>query len=325
MAQVGTEVSEVVQGDDMRDVFFLGTESHYWAHLIPIWEAYEQKFGPVELYGHMEGWKRQAPRRGNRLAVVASYKDYLSVRGAHPVVYLEHGIGQTYLDFTSPSYAGNPGKEHVTLFLCPNELCAEKNRATYPRAQVEVVGSPYLDSFKGNLRVGSYPIISFHWSIPGNRVPPEMTSAFPHYEYRISAIPDIHGHYHPRARDELVPFYQEHSIPVIDDFVDVIRHASVFICDNSSAIYYAAACGIPTVILNAPWYRRDVHHGIRFWDILPGIVIDDPADLPEASEMARNRVLSDSMADQRLLEPLFPQVDNSAQLAASLIYEHALR
>lgn len=307
----------------MRDVFFIATELQYWDHLIPIWEAYEELYGPAELYGHMEGWKRQSPRRGNRLAVVASYKDYLSAR-AHPVVYLEHGIGQTYSEFTSPSYAGNPGKEATVLFLCPNDLCADKNKRTYPSARVEVIGSPYLDTFINAPQSRAHPVISFHWTIPGNRVPPEMTSAFPHYEYRISAIPDLHGHAHPRARDELYEFYGKHSIPVIDDFINVIKTASVFICDNSSAIYYAAQCGIPTVILNAPWYRREISHGIRFWDMLPGVVVDDPNDLVESTEKARNRSLSAADLDKRLVAPLFPWVDKGAYLAAELIHEQAL-
>jgi hypothetical protein len=50
-------------------------------------------------------------------------------------------------------------------------------------------------------------------------------------------------------------------------------------------MWEAAALGIPVVVVNASWYRRDIDHGLRFWeysDIGPNV--DHPADLAEVAK-----------------------------------------
>jgi hypothetical protein len=59
---------------------------------------------------------------------------------------------------------------------------------------------------------------------------------------------------------------------------DVRKFANLLICDNSSLMYEMSYLGRNVVALNAPWYRRDVEHGLRFWQ-WRGIQVDTPEEL----------------------------------------------
>jgi CDP-glycerol glycerophosphotransferase (TagB/SpsB family) len=111
-------------------------------------------------------------------------------------------------------------------------------------------------------------VVSFHWDC---RVVPETRWAFPFYNRALKNLArrtDIQllGHSHPRARRQLVPFWRSLGVEFIEDFDDVLDVADVYVADATSTIYEAAAVGIPVVVLNSPLYRRDVEHGLRFWE-----------------------------------------------------------
>ena len=91
---------------------------------------------------------------------------------------------------------------------------------------------------------------------------------------------------------------QAAGLETVARFSDVIDRAGIYVCDNSSTLYEWAALDRPVVILDAPWYRRDVSHGLRFWqwaDIGPRI--QDPADLVEAVRHASDDVWRDRRAE----------------------------
>lgn len=47
---------------------------------------------------------------------------------------------------------------------------------------------------------------------------------------------------------------------------EVVQRADCYVVDNSSTMFEAAALGIPVVVMESPVWRRDVEHGLRFWE-----------------------------------------------------------
>ena len=168
-----------------------------------------------------------------------------------------------------------------SLFLHPNETSAARDRAAYPDARVEVVGCPKLDTLPAR-EPGPGPVIAvaFHW----DGAMPELRWAWPRFRHaivRLAARYTVIGHGHPRAMADLAPWYRRAGIEVVPDFADVCRRADLLVFDNSSVGFEFAATGRPVVLLDPYHYRRGVHHGLRFWDAVPGLVCQDRAGVPD--------------------------------------------
>lgn len=279
----------------------LAGERHFVDHAAPVWLAV-----PPEHRGTFvvpAGLVDHARRRGVPFPVtwdgelltgptlVASYGDLKRTSGT--VAYLEHGIGQTYSNMPRHgSYPGGLGHERVELFLCPSERVAELWLERYPDASFQVVGIPRLDPW----HVRSFPrhdppvvALSFHWNAQG--VAPEAMWSFPHYARELERLARhgwaVLGHGHPRAIGELRPWFERAGIEVVADFHEILDRADVYVCDNSSTIYEFASTDRPVVVLNAPWYRRLVDHGVRFWQFANvGLQVDQPSRLVSTIEQA---------------------------------------
>lgn len=257
------------------------------------------------------------------LVVVAAYQDLARV-GRRPAVLMEHGAGQSYTD-TNRGYAGGDGRDTVVLFLCPNEHSAGRNRAAYPFADVVTVGCPKLDRWLRNPPRPDPSVIALSWHWP-NTVIPEARSALEEYRpvladavasWRADGF-DVIGHAHPRANGTLAPVYAELGVPHVHDFADVIERASVYVCDNSSTMFEAAALGRTVVVVNSRHYRRDVEHGLRFWSHSGiGPHVNTPAEFgPTVLAAAHDR----PMAPPALLEDVYGPADgHAADRAATAI------
>lgn len=282
---------------------------------------------------------------GTGLIVVAGHSDYQQSPN-RPVVLLEHGAGQSYrLPNGEPDlHPSNPGgrhRERAVLFLCTNESVAERNLARYPGAKVAVIGSPRLESLVESRQAravtlvnqpprvghqGRTPVIalSFHWANPQSNIP-EAGTAWPHYRDVLPELArrfQVIGHGHPRAMRSLVPWYEAHGIEVVPDFAEVIARAEVFACDNSSAIFEAAACGIPVVLLNCPAYRREVEHSLRFWELSSvGVQCDEPAELVGAIREALQDSPARAQNRQRAVAQVYPVRTGGAAIAVAAILE----
>lgn len=268
---------------------------HYARHLAPIWEALpEDRRGRFTSQRVGQPWGPQVrrPQLGD-LVVVASYQDLLwAAREGRRFIHVEHGAGQTYggePGFQHPSYAGgsDPVFDLVDLFLTPGEHGARRWREARPRARAEAIGCPKLDA----LRSGPSPdpkVVAWTWHWDCTMIP-ETRSAFHHYRARLGEVIDslrwlgceVIGHAHPKGANMIRPEWERLGVEFVPTEAEVFARAGTLIADNTSMLYEFAALGRGTVVLNAPWYRRDIHHGLRFWDHPPGPMVDEPLRIPE--------------------------------------------
>lgn len=285
----------------MREVVFLATEGHFADHLRPV----ADRMGLPVLTA--------PPRRGRPLVVTASIGDTRKARAASPrnrLVICEHGAGQSYT-YRHPSYAGGVGRDDVAAMLVPNEHAARRNRLFYPNAYHEVVGCPKLDAWAGLKAPPTdrcLAVVSFHWRCG---VCPETDTAFDHFAPALrSAATKLRRrkvslalHAHPRIAAEVATHARSIGVEFIESFDEVARRASVYAVDNSSTLFEFAFLDRPVVVLNAPTYRRDVAHGLRFWEAASiGVGVDEPTGLaagivealedPPARRAAREAALS---------------------------------
>lgn len=257
-------------------VAFYASRSHYADHLAPIAEV----FGLPVL-----GSRSEVPPG---TVVVASYLDLWAFRGRRAVL-VEHGAGQAY-GGSHPAYSGGRSRENAVLFVVPSEEVAARNRERYPSTPNAVVGSPRLDRWHADPPEPGREIgLAFHWFVGG--IAPEARSAFPHHASALEPLrrrfgERVLGTGHPRAEGRLRKAYGAAGIPFVSTD-EVFRRARVLVVDNSSVGWEFASLDRPIVWLNAPWYRRDVEFGLRFWGYADaGILVDEPEDVPDAVALA---------------------------------------
>ena len=295
---------------------FLASSAHYADHLEPIRAAL-----PESVRGEMLSGR---PRAGGPVVSAASRDTRAAIRAKRPVAVTEHGAGQSYSNGNS-SYPGGKGLGGVGLFLTPNEHAAARWRAEYPATRIEVVGCPRLDALPTRVP-GPGPIVavSFHWPCS---VAPEARGT---WAYHRSALPALAaryrvlGHAHPRIGALIAPLYRKLGIEVVDDFTDICRRADLYICDNSSTIFEFASTGRPVVVLNAPWCRRRVDHGLRFWGAATvGVQCDEPDSLLDAVVAALADPPEQQAAREAALDIVYAFRHGAAQRAASVLVDWA--
>lgn len=264
-----------------------------------------------------------------RPVLVTSYGDhkYARLQGRKRIVRMEHGIGQSFVGSSHPSYAGGSDAQDVGLFLCPNEHSAARWRAAYPAASVEVVGCPKLDGLPRKPDAGRTVALSFHWSHVFSRdsALTESSGSFEEYRSAVTHLAQhyrVLGHGHPRTIDKLAPHYRRAGIRLVRDFEDVCRLADVYVCDTNSTIYEFASTGRPVVVVNGSHFRKDVEHGLRFWEASGvGVNCDHPSELVAAVEEALDDDLAQRNDRERALDMVYAYRTGAAKRAADAIVE----
>jgi hypothetical protein len=332
---------------------FLAFEPQFLDHIAPVWDALpeglrgrfradERLMARAEARGiaaecissrQVRGdLARPSANPGNGpIAFVASIGDTLVGRrlGYRRFIFMEHGAGQAYTDRVAlnrhPSYAGGKDREDTIAFLVPNEYSAHLWRTAYPDARVEIVGCPKLDTLPGR-QEGAGPVvaISFHWPA---FICPEAGTAFGYYREALAPLAKAFttiGHAHPKADwgIRLAARYSEVGIPFVMNFDDVCRQADVYVVDNSSTLFEFAATGRPVVVLNSPEYRREVNHGLRFWDAAHvGVNVERASGLIPAVARALDDAPDRKAAREDALDIVYAHRSGAAQRAATVIEE----
>lgn len=295
---------------------------HYARHIAPILAAL-----PPEFRGRLHRGGAGLAKQGGPL-LLAAHSDIAHVPPTRPIILVEHGAGQSYVGVAHGAYAGGRGRDRVGLFLCPNQTVADRNTAAYPGAEVAVVGCPALDVHAG---LGPPPtpplvVLTFHFDTAVGGAPPEMRPAFGHYE---AGLPDVVaglrargytvvGHGHPRWGGA-ARFWDRVGIPFAPDWDVLLSRLSVLVVDNSSVGFEAAAVGRGLVWLNAPWYRRDAEHGLRFWShVGVGVEAGGPSEVVAAVGAA---LTPRSATASALAASVFGPIGGASERAAAAIVE----
>lgn len=324
-------------------VDLLASETHFVDHLVPVYLAL-----PPELRGKVRGRGTPTLKRFAELGLkafmgtlggpdpvlVASFGDLKRAKNHNRqhVILMEHGAGQSYGGTTSSdghgSYAGGKHR-NASMFLHPGPHPAARDRLVHPETPIEIIGSPFLDLLPAHEQAPEPVIaVSTHFDAV---IAPEATSGFSSFSKQIARLSKVYkvlGHGHPRIVDRLAAWYAKVGIEVVKDFREVARRADVFVADNTSAMFAFAATGRQVVVLNPPQYRRNVHHGLRFWEastVGVNVSIDD--DLVDAVARALECRPEDVEARERALDLVYGYRSGAAARAAgvltSWIFEHA--
>ena len=313
------------------------SQPHYLRHLQPIWQALPaemmgavyvglnvNELGPYGTYLGLPVKKGRPPGNGHPL-LVAGGSDLVYYE-ARPVVFVEHGVGQSYQGISDVSYSGGIGRTAVRLFLCPNEQAAAANRASYPDTPAVVVGCPTVQPATRNIPAGADRHernqavigISWHWD---STIVPETRSSWPYWAgaaLHLASHRRVVGHAHPKIAREILPWWTHNRVPNTPHWHELDACCDVYVTDNSSTLYEFAASGRPVVVLDAPWYRRDVEHGLRFWDAADvGIRIGDPAELADAVDLAVEDPAALQAARADAVARVCPTIGTAAAAAAA--------
>ena len=161
---------------------------------------------------------------------------------------------------------------------------------------------------------------------------PEAQSAWPWFQpearrvaialRRRGMLPVAHAH--PRIA-KMVRWHLERAGFEWWDYDDVLTKGACLVADNTSALYEFAHVDRPIVVLNAPWYRKHVHHGLRFWECIPGLEVDELDDLVPAIFDALGDDDPGQVQRQRCAEQVFPLQDGNCTARAVAMVDAAMQ
>lgn len=257
-------------------VHWLASKPHYAEHIVAVWKHLPEAYRGQ----HLTTFRAARDTDPDDFIMVGGYIDIARAEGRR-VVYVEHGAGQKYegLPKGERHYHGSEHPENVVAYISPRDDVAD----SWGRPAI-AAGAPVCDPYPlGDMMDGDPKVaITFHWDC---KLLPETRSALDHYVHDLGRIVRelrqqgfrVYGHHHPR--DARLPKIWK-NLQVQQVPVEWVRfNAGILIADNTSLAYEMLYLRRKVVTLNAPWYRRGVEHGLRFWSHVPGVQVDSTDEL----------------------------------------------
>jgi hypothetical protein len=315
----------------------IATQTHFVDHLAPVWLALpEEARGTLYIRdrdhaGLPNATREQIPKSRNPTLTASAGDLAWSRRIGRPTAIMEHGCGQSFGGGPRPrnhsSYAGGTSRD-AQLFLHPGPHPAARDRAVHPDARIEIVGCPKLDGLPRKPERSSPPVVavSFHWNCS---VVPETKWALPDFRRHVpnlaeTGLYEVIGHGHPRASDRLKHWFMEHGIEWVPTFAEVCRRADVYVNDASSTLFEFAATGRPVVVMNPDHYRRNVIHGLRFWEAATvGVQATPKTGLIDPVAEALRDKAAQRAAREKALDLVYAYRDGAAERAAAVLLDWA--
>lgn len=256
---------------------------HLMEHLAPIFRNLPDSLRGQQILEHNVARAHLKHLPKNDVIMVAGYPDAVTCEGWR-TVYVEHGAAQRYEganERAAKHYHGSEHPEHVVAYIGPRQDVID----SWGRLGV-AVGSPICDPYElfSPERVAA---ITFHWAAgaPHRVGVPEAGNAFEHFqadmkhvvaELRVNGW-EVIGTRHPQF-NAMRGFWERLGVPAVSAD-EVRRRAQLLIADNTSLMYEMLYLSRAVVAMNAPEWRRDVEHGLRFWKHAPAAQVDSPIDL----------------------------------------------
>jgi hypothetical protein len=329
----------VLRGGRAGIVDFHASQPHFIDHLAPLWLEAKQR-GIAGVFVLPTDLIPRAVRRGLSghdikgagsasagCVVCASIGDVRGVAATgRRLALLEHGCGLSFSG-AHPGHSGGGGvRAEVSLFLMTNEYCAARDRAAYPKARVVTCGAPKLDVLAARKWVRhDPPVIGYatHWDCMSA---PETRSALPYYHAALKTLADryrVVAHTHPRSGLQTWQTFSALGLDTVRDWADFLEAVDLLVCDCGSAPYEFAFSGRPVVVLNCPLYRKTVHHGLRFWENVPGLQVDDPRQLTATVERALQDPENAQRMRQDAVRAVYPHRGHATKIAVDALEEWA--
>ena len=261
------------------------------------------------------------------------------VTAKRKTILVEHGCGDTFgIDsIKNPlSLSRKNDNLDILMYLAPGHHPAKVFKKLRPEVPVKLIGCPKMDAWHIRPpKPRSDPpvvVISFTWDWQDQEWGEWAKTVRGTWSYYKDFLPQlknqnwkIYGNLHPKMWSKAAVVFKDLGIPLIS-FEEALEIGDLYICDQSSTIFEFASTGRPVVLLNAPWYQKDIQQGLRFWKAANiGMQVNEPDKLISTIEMALEDPEIIRKRRERIINYIYPVRDGTASKKAAAAIVSAIK